>query len=174
MREIRVIGTWTSDTRLTVIINTDEECKNVLIKDCIFSFTSPASFHGYLPISINVQEGQVKLTNTHARYSTNLGTLEFPIPMNPIARIHHDHIEQLTNIIINAGETFEYDHLIVKGPTHWVVDIPGDLYVADIIESKFTPIFNYTRHESSHKDNVAFTELEKLLIPQDHRFRPKM
>lgn len=173
MREIRVLGTWTSDTRLLVIID-GVECKNVLIKDCIFSFTSPVSFHGYLPISIDVLEGQIKLTNIHARYPTNLGTVEFPIPMNPIARIHHTHIEQLTNIIINSGEKFKYDHLIVNGPTHWVVDIPGELYVADINNSKFTPIFNYTRHETSHTDNLAFTELEKLLIPQNHSFRPKM
>jgi hypothetical protein len=163
MREIRIQGTWSNAT--VTITAGGIVCDNILINDCIFSFTSPSKFHGSVPISIKVIAGQVALGKVLVRYPTNVGTITFPIPMNSIGKIHSNYcVEQLSNIVINAGETFEYDHLIVNGPNYWITDMQGDIYFEDITEVNITPIFEYAPHTATHRNNIAFTELERLLI----------
>ena len=163
MRQIRIQGT-AIDADIVVTINW-VICKDIL-KDYIFSFESPSEFHGSASISIQVVAGQITLGQTLAQYPTNLGSIIFPIPTNPIARIHNERIEQLSNVKISAGEIFEYDHLIVNGPDYWITDTAGNVYIEDINwpHINLSPVFEYNPYPSSHKNNLAFTELERFII----------
>lgn len=162
MRKIIVQGT-TKDADIVVTIN-GVICKDTL-KDYIFSFESPSEFHGSVPISVQVVSGQISITQALACYPTNLGTITFPLPINPFVRLHKDHIEELSNIIIKEGELFEYNHLIVNGPNYWVTTSPGDIFVDDISVTDITPIFEYSPYTATHRNNAAIDELKRSLLP---------
>jgi hypothetical protein len=162
MRKIRIHG---KSNNAKTIVTIDNIVCNTVFDDCIFSFDCPSNFHGSIPVSIRVISGSIALNYTTATYPTNFGTITFPISINSFARIYTDRVEHLSNIVINEGETFNYDHLIINGPNYWITEDRGDLYVDDITTTKITPIFEYAPYTAIHSNNTALNDLIKFLLP---------
>jgi hypothetical protein len=161
-RTISVHGACAPNTVIQVTVD-GEVCQDGPVTNSkLYEFSTPVEVHGALAVTIKVLSGKITIGDCYVEYpalfDSGPGTVTFPIPMNPIAKVA-DSVTQYPegSITIAEAESFSYDHLVVNGPNYW-----------NLTESRNIPVFEYEARPASHKDNLAFNDLVKYL----HSLRP--
>jgi len=175
-RRLKLKGTTSQSAKYKVLI----DGKDVdYLDDCIFSFVTKTSFHDSLSISIVVEKGWIRLEKCTASYPATFngisGTATIIQPIeSPIAVIENNTINQIPfNITINENETFNYEHLMLNGPSKLLISIKDqemyeniDFFVGNFLTKEISKGITdiQTEYNYNPKPNDIYKEedLEKL------------
>lgn len=178
-REITVQGHADAGTVIKVHVD------GILVKDGsanpseLFTFKTQVTAHGLVPISIEVVTGRIVLGGSVSCYPARIndivdGFFSFKVPM-PNMLVTNELVDIVDNTTeLNAGDTFNCNHLLINGPYVWDITIdqqatPGmKIYTEDIdnpdsVITCYRPRFMYNPYMPSHQDNQNIIELKKQL-----------